>query len=484
MELKDMSLEEIISEIKESKVTKKEVFDYFMDRIKKYDKQLWAFNSINKDWLNDNDWILCWIPIWLKDLYCEKWIRTTGASVMLEGFVPPYESTLTSKLKDAWMSSIWKTNMDQFAMWSSWENSAFGNVFNPWGEWRTPGWSSSGSAAAVAAWLVPATLWTDTWWSIRQPASLCWIVWFRPSYGRNSRYWVFPMASSFDCPGTFTRTVKDAALLYGLMNGEDSKENTTIPWKDEINENIWETKDLKWIKLWVPKEYFEEWLDEWVKKTIEEAIEHLKSLWAEIKEVSLPMTKYAMAAYYIIVPAEVSTNLARLDGIRYGHNSEEHKGSLEELYLNNRWEGLWDEPKRRSIIWSYVLSSWFYDAYFIKASKVRTLIIEDFKKAFSEVDALITPVSPEVAWKLWEKVDDPLKLYLADAYTVPSALAWLPWISVPCWFAESEDDEKEKMPVWLQIIAPYLHEQRLFEIANVYEQSAGWREKMIPKGFE
>ncbi len=485
MELKDMSLEEIISKIKSSEITKKEVFDYFLARIKKYDKKLGTFNFINENWLNENSqWILSWIPMWIKDLYCEKWIPTTGASKMLENFIPPYESTLTEKLKKAWMSSIWKTNMDDSAMWSSWENSSFRNTLNPWGKNRVPWWSSSGSAVAVASWLIPIALWTDTWWSIRQPSSLCWVVWFRPSYGRNSRYWVIPMASSLDCPWTFTKTVKDAALLYNIMNWEDPKENTTIPWKDEIDEKIWETEGLKWIKLWVPKEYFEEWLDEWVRKTIMEAIEHMKKLWAEIVEVSLPMTKYAMAAYYIIVPAEVSTNLARLDGIRYGHNSKENKSSLEEIYLANRWEWLWDEPKRRSIIWSYVLSSGFYDAYFIKASKVRTLIIEDFNKAFSKVDALLTPVSPEVAWKLWEKAEDPLKLYLADAYTVPSALAWLPWISIPCGFAESEDEEKEMLPVWLQILAPRLNEQKLFEIANVYEKTAGWKEKMIPKGFE
>lgn len=485
MNFKDLSLEEIISKIKSGETSSKEVFDYFLARIQKYDSKIKAFNYINKDGLQDKkDSTLAWVPIAIKDIFCEIDIPTTSASKMLETFKPPYDSTVIKKLKEAWMSSLGKVNMDQFAMWSTWESSVFWATINPWWTNRIPGWSSSGSAAVVSAWLAPAALWTDTGWSIRQPASVCWIVWFKPSYGRNSRFWVNAMASSLDCPGTLTKTVKDAALLYNIMNWEDSLENTTIAWKDIIDEKIWETKDLKWFKVWVPKQYFEEGLDAWVKKTINEAIEKMRELWAEIKEVNLPTTKYAVATYYILMPAEVSTNLARLDGIRYWHNSELPHESLDELYLNNRWEWLGDEAKRRIMIWSYVLSAWFYDAYYKKAAKVRTLIIEDFNKVFEEVDIIVWPVSPSVAWKLWEKTDDPLKMYLSDAYTIPASLAWLPAISVPCWFAESEDNEKEKLPVWLHMITPQYEEQRLLEIAHVYEQATNWKEQMVPKWFE
>jgi len=250
MEFKDMSLKEIINDIKSWKTTKKEVFDYFLSRIEKYDDKLQCFNYINKEWLSDDsDWKLAWIPLWIKDIFCEKWIPTTASSIMLENFTPPYDSTVIKNLKKEWMSSIGKLTMDEFAMGSTWKNSASKKAINPWGTDRIPGGSSSGSAAAVAGGLVPAALWTDTGWSIRQPASLCWIVWFKPSYGRNSRYWVIPMASSFDCPGTLTKTVEDAALLYEIMNWEDSKENTSIVWKDTIDPKIWETKNLK---VWNP----------------------------------------------------------------------------------------------------------------------------------------------------------------------------------------------------------------------------------------
>ena len=484
MNLKDLSLEEIIEKIKNEEISSKQVFNYFLKRIQKYDSKIHSFNSINEEWLNESDNILAWIPIWVKDIYCEKWIKTTWASKMLENFIPPYDSTIIKKLKEAWMSSIWKVNMDEFAMWSSWGNSAFWPTINPWWTNRIPGWTSSWSATSVSAWLVPAAIWTDTWWSLRQPGFMCWVVWFRPSYWRNSRYWVMPMASSFDCPWTITKTVKDAALLYEIMNWEDEKDSTSIKWKDIINKKIWETKNLKWFKVWIPKEYFWEWLDKWVEETVKKAIEDMKSMWAEIKEINLKMTKYAIAAYYILVPAEVSTNLWRLDWLRYWYNSKKPYNDLDELYSNNRWEWLWIEAQRRTLVWSFVLSAWFYDSYFLKAAKVRTLIVEDFKKAFEEVDLIACPTSPSVAWKIWKNIDDPLKDYLADAFTVPASLAWLPWISIPCWFAKSEDEEKEELPVWIQLIWPYLWEERIFEIANVFEKTTNRKEKMIPKWFE
>ena len=489
MNFKDLSLEQLIEERKNGKISKEEVFEYFIKRIEKYDSKINAFNYINKNGLNTisestDDWLfLAWVPLAVKDIFCEKWVVTTCASNMLRDFIPPYNATVIEKLVNTWMSTLWKVNMDEFAMWSTSESSVLNTTINPWWTNRIPWWSSGWSAAAVAAWLAPAALWTDTGWSIRQPASMCGIVWFKPSYWRSSRYWVMAMASSLDCPWTLTKTVRDSALLYNIMNGHDEKENTSLPWKDLINPKIWETKDLKWIKIGVPKEYFEEWLDLWVKARIDEAIEKLKELGAEIKEVSLPMTKYAIATYYIIMPAEVSTNLSRYDWIRFGHNSESTYWSTDELLINNREEWFWDEAKRRIILWSYVLSAWYYDAYFKKATQIRTLIIEDFKKAFEEVDAIVSPVSPNVAWKIWEKIDDPIKMYLSDAYTIPASLAWLPGISVPCGFAESEDAEKELLPVWIQILTPRLEEERLFEIAHVYEQATKFASH-FPSGFE
>ncbi len=483
--MKDLSLIQIIDSLKSWKNTAAEVREYFLGRIEKYDSSIWSYNYVNTNWeeTSSQDSLLGWVPLAIKDIFAEKWVLTTGASEMLKDFTPPYDATVIKRLKEAWASSLWKLNMDEFAMGSTTENSALKKTFNPWGTNRVPGGSSGWSAAAVAAGLCPAALGTDTGGSLRQPASFCGVVGFRPSYGRNSRYWVFPMASSFDCPGTITKTVQDAGLLYGIMNGEDSMENTSLPGKDIISADLWDKKDLSWIKIGIPKEYFDEWLDSWVRDTINEAVEKLKELWAEIKEISLPMTKYAIAAYYIIVPAEVSTNLSRYDGIRYGHMSKQPYGSTDELYLNNRWEGLGEESQRRSVLWSYVLSAWFYDAYFMKAAKVRTLIIDDFEKAFSEVDVIIWPAAPSVAWEMWSS-EDPLKMYLADMYTIPSALAGLPGISVPCGFAQTEDGKDETLPVWLQILAPRFEEQKLLQIAHVYEQAAEWTNKMNPPGFE
>ncbi len=478
------SLENIIKKIKNKEVSSKEVFDYFLKRIDKYDDKLSSFNYINKNFIDKTDSFLAWVPIGVKDVYAEAWIPTTWSSLMLKDFVPDYDSSIIQALNNAWMNSIWKLNMDEFAMWSSWENSVFKATKNPWDLSRVPWWSSSWCAASVAAWLCSASLWTDTWWSLRQPASLCWLVWFKPSYWRNSRFGIFPMASSFDCPWTITRTVKDAWILYNLMNSYDEKDNTTILWKHIIDEKIWEKESLKWFKIWIPKEYFEEGLDDGVKNVVNDAIEKIKDLWAEIIEVSLPTTKYAISAYYIIVPAEVSTNLARLDWIRYWYVSNSIHNNLEEFYINNRGEWLWIEPKRRSILWTYVLSAWFYDSYYLKASKVRTLIIDEFKNIFDKVDLLACPVSPSVAWKIWERKNDLLKMYLADSYTIPSSLAWLPAISIPCWFAKSEDEDKKELPVWLQIIWPLKWEEKIFELANIYEKFTPWKKTMIPKWFE
>ncbi len=481
MQLKDMSLEELLNLIESWKKTSEEIYEYFTKRIEKYDENLWSFLTTDFSWFNKNEWKLKWLPISLKDIFSKKWTITSGASKMLENFKPPFTATVVKRLEKEGMSYIWKNNMDEFAMWGSGEKSAFKNTLNPWGINRIPWGSSSGWAAAVAAGLVPASLWTDTGWSVRQPASLCGIVGFKPTYGRNSRFWVHAMASSLDCPATFTKTVKDSAFLYNIMNGQDEKDMTSVQEKDIISDEIFDKTDLKGKIIWIPKEYFVEGLEENVKTEIQNTIKKMEELWAIIKEISLPMTKYWVTTYYILMPAEVTTNLARLDWLRYGHNSDKSFENVNEMYQNNRGEGLWEEVKRRTIIGNYVLSAGFYDAYYKKASQIRTLIIEDFDKAFEEVDAIVSPVSPEAAWKIGTKSTDPLKMYMADVYTIPASLAWLPGISVPCGFVE---EDWEKLPIWIQILTQRLNEKGLFEIANVLEKKLDLKKQMIPKGFE
>lgn len=481
MNFKDLSLEEIITRIKSWETTSEKVKNYFLARIDKFDTNLNSFNFVNRECeLGKPHSILEGVPLGIKDLFCEKGIPTTAWSDMLRDFIPPYNSTVINRLQDAGMTSLGKLNMDDTAMGTSGENSAFGATINPWGIDRIPGGSSSGSAAAVAAGLIPAALGTDTGWSLRQPASMCNVVGFRPSYGRNSRYGVIPMASSFDCPGTITKTVKDASLLYNIMNGEDILENTTYKDKDIIDNTIFDKKDLSGIKIGIPKEYFEEGLDYDVREKIDASIECCRELWAEIIDVSLPMTKYAIAAYYIIVPAEVSTNVGRLDGIRYGYNSKKAYASMDELYMNNRWEGLGKEVQIRSVVGAYVLSAGFYDAYFKKASQVRTKIIDEFNEVFQWVDILLTPPTPCAAWKIGEKSEDPLKLYLADAYTIPASLAGLPGISVPAGFVEQKG---EILPVWVQFLANTRQEQKLLQVAHIFEQATQYG-KQNPSWFE
>lgn len=471
MEFKDLSLKEIIAWIKAKNFSQKEVWDYFQDRIKKLDPTLEAFNLVNSDFVEkDIGSPLAGVPIWVKDVFCEKWITTTASSKMLENFVPPYSATVIDRLNKAGMSSAWKLNLDEFAMGWSGENSALRITKNPWDITRIPGGSSSGSATSVASWMVPAALGTDTGGSIRQPASMCGIVGFKPTYGVNSRWWVMAMASSLDTPGTFTKTVEDAGLLFEIMSGYDPLDSTSEKVETKIDPSIWNKSDLKWIKIWVPKEYFIDWIESGVKAEIEKSISKLKELGAEIIDISLPHTEYWLAVYYIVMPAEVSTNLSRYDGIRFGYANDEWLG-INELLKKNRAEGFWKEAQRRIMLGSFVLSSGFYDAYYKKASLVRELIIKDFEEAYKKVDVIITPTAPSVAWKIGEKVDDPLKMYLSDIFTVNGSLAQLPGLSIPIWFAKSEDAEQVELPVWLQILGPKFGEEKVFEVWHVLEQS-------------
>ncbi len=465
MEFKTLSLKELIQEIKSGKTTQKEVYDYFFDRIKTLDPKIEAFNLVHDTFVDqDIHSPLAWVPIGVKDVFSETGVLTTASSKMLTDYKPPYDATIISLLKQAGFSSIGKLNMDEFAMGGSGENSAMRITRNPWDVTRIPGGSSSGSAAAVASGMIPAALGTDTGGSIRQPASMCGIVGFKPTYGRNSRRGVIAMASSLDTPGTFTRTVEDAAFLYEIMAGYDPLDSTSLRESTQIDPAIWDKKDLKWVKIGIPKEYFIEGIEKGVRKEIDGAIAKLRELGADIKEVSLPHTEYWLAVYYITMPAEVSTNLARYDGIRFGHT---HGGGAD--IAMSRSEGFGREAQRRIMLGSFVLSSGFYDAYYRRAALVRELIKDDFKKAFAEVDVLVTPVSPSVAWKIGDKSADPLKMYLSDIFTVNGSLAGLPGISIPVGYALPEDGGITKLPVGLQIMGRELWEQQIFEVAHVLE---------------
>lgn len=409
------------------------------------------------------------IPIGLKDVIAVTGQPLTASSKMLANFVSPYDATVTTKLKNAGAVLWGRLNLDEFAMGSSTENSANGPTSNPWDLTRVPGGSSGGSAAALAAGEAIATLGSDTGGSIRQPAALCGVVGMKPTYGLVSRYGLIAFASSLDQIGPMSRTVEDAAIVLGAIAGHDERDSTSF--KTEIPDYRAELTKRKgpW-KLGVPKEYFGEGLDPEVGAAVEQAIAFYKRAGCEIKEVSLPHTQYCLDTYYVIATAEASSNLGRYDGIRYGHRSKNAK-DIVDLYFQSRAEGFGAEVKRRIILGTYVLSSGYYDAYYLRAQKVRTLIRQDFLNAFRDVDALLTPTSPMPAFKIGEKAD-PLALYLCDIYTIGVNLAGLPGISVPCGFTKSG------LPIGAQIIGQPFHEAELLAIANAYEQAHDWKTKV------
>ncbi|MBP8963579.1 MAG: Asp-tRNA(Asn)/Glu-tRNA(Gln) amidotransferase subunit GatA [Opitutaceae bacterium] len=406
------------------------------------------------------------IPVGLKDVISVAGQPLTASSKILANFVSPYDATVTLKLKDAGAVCWGRLNLDEFAMGSSTENSAFKTSSNPWALDRVPGGSSGGSAAALAAGEAIATLGSDTGGSIRQPAALCGIVGMKPTYGLVSRYGLIAYASSLDQIGPFTRTVEDAAIMLGTIAGHDPLDSTSF--KTEIPDYRAALKQRKgpW-KLGVAKEYFGEGLDPEVAASVQRAIDYYRQQGCEIKEVSLPHTKYAVATYYIIATAECSSNLARFDGIRYGHRSAKATDAID-IYSLSRAEGFGPEVKRRIILGTYVLSSGYYDAYYLRAQKVRALIRQDFLNAYKDVDAILTPTSPTPAFKKGEKASDPLSMYLSDIYTIGVNLAGLPGISIPCGFTQS------KLPVGLQIIGQPFREADLLAIAHTYEQGHAW----------
>ena len=411
---------------------------------------------------------LAGIPIALKDNLCTKGIRTTCASKILEGFIPPYESTVTQRLADAGAIFLGKTNMDEFAMGSSTENSAYQLTANPWNISCVPGGSSGGSAAAVAADQAPISLGSDTGGSIRQPAAYCGVVGMKPTYGLVSRFGLVAFASSLDQIGPFSRTVEDAAILLGAIAGHDTKDSTSL--KVTIPDYTQHLKtDLKGKRIGLVKETFGEGIDKDVATAMDAAIEQMKKLGAEIVEISCPNFKYGLPTYYIIAPSEASSNLARYDGVRYGQRAE--TDNLLSMYKQTRAEGFGAEVKRRIMIGTYALSAGYYDAYYLQAQKVRTLIKQDFEAAFKDVDVLMTPTVPSTAFKAGAKVDDPLSMYLSDLMTITVNLAGLPGLSLPCGF------DQAGLPIGMQLIGNALREDTLFEVASAYERATPWHEK-------
>jgi len=438
-----LSLVETIEALERKEFSEEDLNSAYLERISTLNEKLGIFLEVKKNTSG--------IPAGIKDVIITKDIKTTAGSKILSNFIPQYNATVVERLLTQNISIIGKTNCDEFAMGSSGENSSFGVTKNPWDLSKVPGGSSSGSAAAVSADLCVFALGTDTGGSIRQPASLCGVVGLKPSYGRVSRYGLIAMASSLDQPGSFTKTVADSRKVLEWISGGDTYDSNAKESKFIPSTTL---KNLKGIRVGVPQEYFEEGLDKGVEKVIREAINKLEELGAEIVEVSLPHTEYAIATYYIIIASEVSTNLARFDAIRFG-NSRDNFGS---------------EPKRRIMLGTYALSSGYYDAYFSKAAKVRTLIKQDFEKAFEKCDVIVGPVSPTTAWNLGEKISDPLTMYLSDAYTIPASLAGIPGLSIPCGFSEG-------LPVGLQILGKYMDDETVLGVGEVYEQATNWRKE-------
>ena len=414
------------------------------------------------------------IPIVHKDIFCMYGVKTSCGSKMLNNFIAPYDATVVQKLDQAGCVVLGKTNMDEFAMGSSNENSYYGPVKNPWNIECVPGGSSGGSATAVAARIAPLATGTDTGGSIRQPAALCGITGLKPTYGRVSRYGMIAYASSLDQGGPFGKSAEDCAYLLQAMAGFDEKDSTSIEcdvpdYTQTLNDS------LKGKVIGIPKEYFSDGLDEGVKIIIENAIEWYKNQGCEIKSISLPNADLAIPAYYVIAPAECSSNLSRFDGVRYGHRCKDPK-DLRDMYDRSRSEGFGDEVKRRIMIGTYALSAGYYDAYYLKAQQIRRLISDDFKKAFEQVDVILGPTTPQPAFKIGEKTNDPVTMYLSDIYTISINLAGLPAISLPC-------GQQEGLPIGMQLIGNYFTEDKLLNFAHRYQMEEKWHEA-IPAGFE
>jgi aspartyl-tRNA(Asn)/glutamyl-tRNA(Gln) amidotransferase subunit A len=473
-----LSISELQERFRAKELLPAEALQTLEERISRVDAKVQAYLSRNFETAleraktADVSLPLGGIPIAIKDVINVQGEPCTCGSKILRGYTAPYDATVIAKLKAAGAVPFGRTNMDEFAMGSSTENSSFKPTLNPWDTTRIPGGSSGGSAAVVAADEAFASLGSDTGGSIRQPAAFCGVVGLKPSYGRVSRFGLVAFASSLDQIGPFSKTVRDSALLLNAIAGHDSMDSTSLnePTPD-YSAKLGE--DLKGIRLGMPKEYFIGGMEPQTDRAVRDAIKQYESLGAEIVEVSLPHTKHAVGVYYIIATAEASANLARFDGVRYGYRAENVTGLLDH-YGRTREEGFGPEVKRRIILGTYVLSSGYYDAYYLRAQKVRTLIRRDFMEAFEKVDAIICPTSPEPAFKLGERSDDPLKMYLADLFTIAANLAGICGISIPCGFAQMDG---KKLPIGLQLLGKPFDEANLLKIAHAYEQSTEWHKQ-------
>ena len=486
MNITELTVHELQQKLKSKELTIAEILESYCNRINEKEPEVEAFvttyleeakaeaQKIQEKIDNGEDLgEYAGIPIGIKDNLCMKGTKTTCSSKMLENFVSPYDATVIEKLKDENIISLGKLNMDEFAMGSSTESSYFKKTKNPWNLNKVPGGSSGGSAAAVAANMVPWALGSDTGGSIRQPASLCGVVGLKPTYGLVSRYGLVAFASSLDQIGPITKDVRDSAMLLSLIAGHDEKDTTSEPIeKKDYTKAL--KNDVKGLKIGVPKEFYGEGINEEVKKELTKAIETYKELGAEVEEFSLDVAKYALATYYIIACAEASSNLGRFDGIRYGYRTPEYS-NLKEIYKKSRSEGFGPEVKRRIILGTYVLSSGYYDAYYKKAQQVRTLVSNEFSKAFEKYDVILTPTSPVTAFNIGEKSNNPLEMYLADICTVSINIAGVPAISIPCGV------DSEGMPVGMQLIGNKFEEEKILNTAYTFEQKVKFRENFKPE---
>jgi len=479
------TLAELAAGLRDKAFSSEQLTGHFLQRIQAHDSQLNSFISVTEELaltqaraadarLAAGDaGPLTGIPFAHKDIFCTDGVRTSCGSKMLDNFIAPYDATVTRRLQAAGAVMLGKTNMDEFAMGSSNETSFYGPVKNPWNTAAVPGGSSGGSAAAVAARLTPAATGTDTGGSIRQPAALCGITGIKPTYGRVSRYGMIAFASSLDQAGPMTRTAEDAALMLGVLAGFDPADSTCV--KRPVDDYAAHLQDsLDGLRVGMPKEYFGEGLDSGVAAVIEQAVKQLESQGATLVEISLPNTRLAVPAYYVVAPAECSSNLSRMDGVRFGHRCAEPK-DLEDLYKRSRGEGFGAEVKRRIMVGTYALSAGYYDAYYLKAQQVRRLIADDFKQAFEQVDVIAGPTSPTVAFNIGAKVDDPVTMYLSDIYTIAVNLAGLPGMSLPAGFSDD-------LPVGMQLIGNYFDEARLLNVAHQYQQATDWHTR-APEQF-
>jgi aspartyl-tRNA(Asn)/glutamyl-tRNA(Gln) amidotransferase subunit A len=476
----DKTLKQLSEGLESGEFSSQELTQSYLNKIKSDDSALNAFITVTEDFALKQAKAaderrsagkadaLTGLPIAIKDIFCTTGIKTSCGSKMLDNFIAPYESTATQKLNDAGMVMLGKTNLDEFAMGSSTETSYYGPTKNPWNLNTVPGGSSGGSAVAVAAGMAPAALGTDTGGSIRQPAAFCGITGLKPTYGRVSRWGMVAYGSSLDQGGPMTQTAEDAALIMNAIAGFDKRDSTSMdkPVEDYTADL---TEPLKGLKIGLPKEYFGEGLDDGIRTLVMDAVKQFEAMGASVKEISLPRTELSIPAYYIIAPAEASTNLSRFDGVRYGYRCEDPK-DLEDMYMRTRAEGFGTEVKRRIMVGAYALSAGYYDAYYRKAQQLRRMIKQDFQAALEDVNVIMGPTTPSPAWEIGSKAKSPVDMYLEDIYTLSVNLAGLPGLSIPCGL-------KDGMPVGLQVIGNYFSESKLLNIGHQFQTATDWHTK-------